>query len=331
MTAPRGRVASTTAPPQPVIDQRLAEQPALQRIPERLREGGGKPRARRVCRSGSGQRCTIGGTGTGTGTGTDLRDRWLCTDWRLGHSPTLGTVGRSWAGWTALGVAGSALRFRQDRVVGHRAAWRVTVTLAVRSPAGVRAGRQGMSAPGPLRVVSLESPDAGWGRCSRVRGGCGSQPGCELGSGVPAGAGRERLGLSEALLGIVAALAADAPEVTAAVAAIAGHQQGLGAGVVIGSNVFNLAALLGLGAVVAGRVRLHRKVVVLGGTVAMIVAAVCLMVVAGVVPPTAGFVLVLITVALYAVALGPATGGLPASGCPGRGSPGSRPGSPAPG
>jgi cation:H+ antiporter len=86
----------------------------------------------------------------------------------------------------------------------------------------------------------------------------------------------ERLGLSEALLGLVAALAADAPEVTAAVTAMAGHQQRLGAGVVIGSNVFNLAALLGLGAVVAGRIRLHRRVVVLGGAVAMWVAAACL-------------------------------------------------------
>ena len=114
----------------------------------------------------------------------------------------------------------------------------------------------------------------------------------------------ERLGLSEALLGIVAALAADAPEVTAAVAAIAGHQQRLGAGVVIGSNVFNLAALLGLGAVVAGRIRLHRKVVVLGGAVALTVAIMCLVVVTGVVPPAAGFALVLVTVVLYAVALG---------------------------
>ena len=43
----------------------------------------------------------------------------------------------------------------------------------------------------------------------------------------------ERLGLSEALLGIVAALAADAPEVTAAVNAMAGGEQRLGAGVVI--------------------------------------------------------------------------------------------------
>jgi cation:H+ antiporter len=114
----------------------------------------------------------------------------------------------------------------------------------------------------------------------------------------------ERLGLSEALLGIVAALAADAPEVTAAVSAMASGQQRLGAGVVIGSNVFNLAALLGLGAVVAGRIALHRKVVVLGGTVALAVAGVCLVVVLGVVPPAAGCLLGLLVVALYAVALG---------------------------
>jgi len=55
----------------------------------------------------------------------------------------------------------------------------------------------------------------------------------------------ERLGLSEALLGMVAALAADAPEITSAVTALAHHQQKVGAGVIIGSNVFNLAALIG--------------------------------------------------------------------------------------
>jgi cation:H+ antiporter len=114
----------------------------------------------------------------------------------------------------------------------------------------------------------------------------------------------ERLGFSEALLGLVAALAADAPEVTAAVTAMAGHQQRLGAGVIIGSNVFNLAALLGLGAVVAGRVRLHRKVVVLGGAMAMWIAFVCLVVVLGIVPAVAGLVLTLVTVALYGTVLG---------------------------
>src|SRR5262249_45720736 len=77
----------------------------------------------------------------------------------------------------------------------------------------------------------------------------------------------ERLLFSEALLGIVAALAVDAPEITAAITALTNHQQRIGAGVVLGSNVFNLAALLGLSAAVAGRLRLHRKVIVLSGTI----------------------------------------------------------------
>ena len=47
----------------------------------------------------------------------------------------------------------------------------------------------------------------------------------------------------------------------------------------MGSNVFNLAALLGLGAVVAGRISLHRRVVILEGATATWVAAVTVMVV----------------------------------------------------
>src|SRR5262245_62355125 len=73
----------------------------------------------------------------------------------------------------------------------------------------------------------------------------------------------ERLGLSEALLGTVAALAADAPEVTAAVTAVAHHEQRVGAGVILGSNVFNHATLLGIGAVVSRRIGLAREVCML--------------------------------------------------------------------
>src|SRR5215471_8822695 len=126
----------------------------------------------------------------------------------------------------------------------------------------------------------------------------------------------ERIGLSEALLGIAAALAADAPEVTAAVTAVAHHEQRVGAGVVLGSNVFNLAALLGLGAVVAGRIGLHRKVVLLGGTVATAVAVVCLAVVLGLVAPAAGCVLGLAVIALYVLALGGSGRGLARFGLP---------------
>ena len=126
----------------------------------------------------------------------------------------------------------------------------------------------------------------------------------------------ERLGLSEALLGLVAALAADAPEITAAVAAMTRRQQGLGAGVVIGSNVFNLAALLGLGAVVAGRIGLHRRVVLLGGILAIWVAAVCVTVVAGLLPPAAGLVLAAGSLVLYALVLGAGPRGLGRLGLP---------------
>ncbi len=113
----------------------------------------------------------------------------------------------------------------------------------------------------------------------------------------------ERLGLSEALLGMTAALAADAPEITAAIAAITAKQQRLGTGVVIGSNVFNLAALLGLGALVAGRIGLHRRVIALGGTVAVIVAGSCLAAVTGLLAPAASLVLAVAALSAYGLVL----------------------------
>jgi cation:H+ antiporter len=82
----------------------------------------------------------------------------------------------------------------------------------------------------------------------------------------------ERLGFSEALLGIVTALGADAPEISSAVVALVAGHNATGVGVVVGSNVFNIAALLGLSAVVAGGVRIHRHGLVLNGLVAILVA-----------------------------------------------------------
>ncbi len=113
-----------------------------------------------------------------------------------------------------------------------------------------------------------------------------------------------RLGLSEALLGMLAALAADAPEITAAVSALSQHDTHIGAGVVIGSNVFNLAALLGLAAVVAGRIALHRRVIELGGAVALWTSLVCLVVVVGLLSPVVGLLAVLAVLAPYLAILG---------------------------
>jgi Ca2+/Na+ antiporter len=135
-----------------------------------------------------------------------------------------------------------------------------------------------------------------------------------LGAGLSLGAGwllvvrlerlGERIGLSEALLGVVAALAADAPEITSAVTALLHHDTGVGAGVVLGSNVFNLAALLGLGAMVAGKIALHRRVVLLSGVVAVWVAAGCLLTTLGVVGPGIGLLLVCAVLLPYVALLG---------------------------
>jgi cation:H+ antiporter len=114
----------------------------------------------------------------------------------------------------------------------------------------------------------------------------------------------ERAGFSEAWLGLVAALAADAPEIISSAVALARGQASVGAGVVIGSNVFNLAALLGLAAVVAGWIGFHRRVVVLSGVPAVWVAAVCLLTVAAVVAPVAGLALAAVVLVPYMTVLG---------------------------
>ena len=76
-------------------------------------------------------------------------------------------------------------------------------------------------------------------------------------------------------------------------------QASVSAGVVIGSNVFNLAALLGLAAVVAGSIGFHRRVVVLSGVPAVWLAAVCLLTVAAVLAPVAGLGLAAVVLVPY--------------------------------
>jgi cation:H+ antiporter len=113
-----------------------------------------------------------------------------------------------------------------------------------------------------------------------------------------------RLGSSEALLGLVAGVAADAPEITAALTALALGEKAVGAGVIIGANVFQFAGLLGMSALIAGRIVVHRRVVVLTGVVASWVAALTLLTVVGVLPGAAGVVLAATVVVPYAVVLG---------------------------
>ena len=83
-----------------------------------------------------------------------------------------------------------------------------------------------------------------------------------------------RLGLASGLFGVVTALMANAPELSAAVTALVGGHPDVGLGVVFGSNVFNLAAVLGLSAVAADGVWIGPRRLWLDGVVAMLVLAV---------------------------------------------------------
>jgi len=109
----------------------------------------------------------------------------------------------------------------------------------------------------------------------------------------------ERLGLSEALLGLIAALAADGPEITSSVTAIAGGHGSVGIGVTLGSNVFNLAALLGISALVAGRIRFHRREIALEGAVGIWMAVLSVAVVAGFLSAVVGLLLALVVFVPY--------------------------------
>src|ERR1700687_3504722 len=64
--------------------------------------------------------------------------------------------------------------------------------------------------------------------------------------------------VSAGLLGLAVALGADAPEVTSALIAITRGSPDVGLGVVLGSNIYNLAGLLGISAVVAGSLTTNR-------------------------------------------------------------------------
>ena len=110
-----------------------------------------------------------------------------------------------------------------------------------------------------------------------------------------------RLGLAEAILGLIAAIAADGPEISSATAALIRGQHSIGAGVVFGSNVFNLAALLGLSALIAGRIALHRSVVLFGGAMALWAAGVSVIAMAGAVTAPIALVLVLVVFIPYVV------------------------------
>lgn len=70
-------------------------------------------------------------------------------------------------------------------------------------------------------------------------------------------------------MGVLTALAADGPEISSALAALAKGAHSASVGVLVGSNVFNLAAMIGLSAIVAREVRVRAEAAILEGSVSL--------------------------------------------------------------
>ncbi len=110
-----------------------------------------------------------------------------------------------------------------------------------------------------------------------------------------------RFGLSEGLLGILAAFGADAPEICSAFIALHSHEREIGLGVVLGSNIFNLAGLLGLSAVVAGRISIGRQGLWFNGGTSLFVSAILVGLVLRCIPPGISLVLLALVLLPYVV------------------------------
>ena len=112
-----------------------------------------------------------------------------------------------------------------------------------------------------------------------------------------------RLGLPETLLGLLTALAANAPELASAVTALITNHHAVAVGVSVGASAFNLAAMLGLSAVVTARVRVRHEALEVEAFVGLCMIGIAVAVAAGVLGGTAGIVLVAVVAVPYVALL----------------------------
>jgi len=113
----------------------------------------------------------------------------------------------------------------------------------------------------------------------------------------------ELLGLSEGLLGLLTALGANAPEIAAAVTALLSGEHDVGFGLVLGSNLFNLAGLLGLSALLIGQIEQDRPGLLLHGTAAVATTLAVAALVLGWLAPVWTLTLVVLIFAAYVALL----------------------------
>jgi cation:H+ antiporter len=110
---------------------------------------------------------------------------------------------------------------------------------------------------------------------------------------------KTRFSLSGGLLGMITALAANTPEISSAVTALFSGQHDVGVGIIIGSSIFNLAALLGVSALIAGRLIVKRQGVIFNGAASLMVILVMVLLVFRFITAPVSLMLIMLLLILY--------------------------------
>jgi cation:H+ antiporter len=85
-----------------------------------------------------------------------------------------------------------------------------------------------------------------------------------------------RLGLPEAIVGLLTAVAADAPELSSAIVALVRGEKDISMGVVVGASTFNFATMIGVSALLAGSLVIRRRTLAVEGVVGLAAAIVAM-------------------------------------------------------
>lgn len=113
----------------------------------------------------------------------------------------------------------------------------------------------------------------------------------------------DAFGILPGLLGLITALGADSPEISSAVTALFAGQSEVGLGVVLGSNLFNLAALLGFSGVLAGNVPLQRNSLLFNGAVSLLVTGIAALLIYQLLSPLGSIIILGLILTAYAFLL----------------------------
>jgi cation:H+ antiporter len=110
-----------------------------------------------------------------------------------------------------------------------------------------------------------------------------------------------RFGLPETIIGLLTAVAADGPEISSAMVALIKGAHSTSVGVLVGSNAFNLAAMIGVSALLTGCVAVSRRDLAPEGALCVAITAIGAAVLLRWLPPAAGVVLAVSAAVPYAL------------------------------